>query len=257
MSARPLSMAGQRPSAVTLTNSILFGSLKSAVAISRAMSMSNPTSWPLSSLNAKGGTVVSVTTISLPRSSTTSMRDFSWATTGDALATTTAASAMATKRRTGGVSMSVSFRVLLRPEQERPQLLRLPEQPAERCERAVDGRGKLGGAAEPGQRLRRDELEEDVGAAGRHADEVHGEHVVVLEQQHAERGRRLERHDGRLLHAPALHGNGQQVVGQELRRRRRLVQPAAEDRPQRRRDPLRGVDELLNALGAVLLERAH
>jgi hypothetical protein len=82
MSARPLSMAGQRPSALTLTNSTLFGSLNSAVATSRAMSMSKPTSWPLSSLNANGGTVVSVTTMSLPRSSTMSIRDFSWAPAG-------------------------------------------------------------------------------------------------------------------------------------------------------------------------------
>jgi hypothetical protein len=51
--------------------------LNSAWASSREMSMSNPTSWPLSSLKANGGTVVSVTTMSLPRSRTISSRDFS------------------------------------------------------------------------------------------------------------------------------------------------------------------------------------
>src|SRR5438876_8069845 len=234
MSARPLSMAGQRPSALTLTNSTLFGSLKSAVATSRAMSMSKPTSWPLSSLKANGGTVVSVTTISLPRSRTTSSLDFSSAPAGrPARSSRTMATVITTAR---DVLMRTSFgkghprRVPLfpslswgssrLPEEQRADRRGVFQHGAEPGEGGVHRRRELARPAEPRQRLGRDELEQDVGAPGRHADEVHGQHVVVLQQEHAERRRGLERHDRRrLAYAAPLHGDGQHVVGEELGRR--------------------------------------
>src|SRR5215467_200252 len=280
MSARPLSMAGHRPSAVTLTNSTLFGSLKSAVAMSREMSMSNPTSWPFSSVKANGGAVVNVTTMSLPRSSTTSMRDFSCADAGRLAASSSATTTAGRTWRTDHMLMSTSFGLhsgqsadagLVRqgrrrppsftrsrlPEQKRTDRCRVPQHLTEPREGGVHRGRELPWPAEALERLGRDELEEDVRAAGRHADEVHSQHVVVLQQEHAERGRGLEGHDGRLLHAAALHGDGEHVVGEQLRRGGRLVQAVAEDRPQLRGHGLGRVDQLLHSLGAVLLKRPH
>src|ERR1700730_14276302 len=76
--------------------------------------------------------------------------------------------------------------MLLAGEQELPDLLGLLEERPEPRQRRLHRLGKLVRTAEPDERLRRDELEEDVAAARRHADEVHGEHVVVLEHEHAE-----------------------------------------------------------------------
>src|SRR5215472_5461363 len=179
MSARPLSMAGHRPSAVTLTNSTLFGSLKSAVAMSREMSMSNPTSWPFSSVKANGGTVVNVTTMSLPRSTTTSMRDFSCADAGRLAASSSVTTTAGRTWRTDHMLMRTSFGLSSGHSADAG---------LDAHKAGVDRHREFPRPAEALQRLGRDELEEDVRAAGRHADEVHGQHVVVLQQEHAERG---------------------------------------------------------------------
>src|SRR5262249_38289743 len=201
MSARPLSMAGHRPTGVTLTKSALFGALKSAVAISRAMSMSKPTSCPFSSVKANGGTVVNVTTMSLPRSSTTSMRDFSCADAGRLAASSSATATAGRTWRTDHMLMRTSFGLhsghsadagLVRqgrrrppsitrsrlPEQERTDRRRVPQHLAEPREDGVHRGREFPRPPEALQRLGGDELEEDVRAAGRHADEVHGQHVV-------------------------------------------------------------------------------
>src|SRR5262245_7998869 len=116
-------------------------------------------------------------------------------------------------------------------EQERRDALGLAQQRSEARHRHVDDLGKLLRSAEALERLGADELEEDVGRAWRHRDEVHGEHPVILEEDHAEGSGRLVRHDRRLLHAPTFHRHLQEVVSEELGRRGRLVEVGAEDRP--------------------------
>src|SRR2546426_2621416 len=89
-------------------------------------------------------------------------------------------------------------------EQEGFEALGLAEQQPETGHGRVDRLRELARPAEPLERLRQDELEEDVRRARRHADEMDGEHPVVLEEDHAEGGGRLVRHDRRFPHAPPL-----------------------------------------------------
>src|SRR5712692_655736 len=91
------------------------------------------------------------------------------------------------------------------PEQQGADLLGLAEERAELRQRGVHRPGELLRAAEALERLRRNELEEDIAAARRQADEVHREDVVVLEEQHAERRAGLEGDDGGPLDPAPLH----------------------------------------------------
>src|SRR6266446_1068179 len=142
-------------------------------------------------------------------------------------------------------------------EQEGFDALGLAEQQPETGHGQVDHLRELVRPAETLERLRSDKLEEDVGRTGRHADEMDGQHSLVLEEDHAEGGGRLVRHDRRLLHATALHGDREEVVRQELGRRGRLVEPGAEDRSERVGDaPGRG-DERADPLRPIFGARLH
>src|SRR3954469_20910535 len=248
MSARPLSIAGQRPSLVTMTNSIFSGLPRSEVAASLAMSTSNPTRSPFSSLKAKGGTVPSVTTRSLPRSSTSSSFDFSCAAAGwapKAMAapiTATQANPMRVSLLMTGPLQHVVYGSGA-PEQQRADALRLAQHRAELRHGIVHPLRVARRTAELRQRLRRHELDEEVGPTGRHTDEMHHQHVVVLEQQHRERRLRLVGDDRRRSADLApLHRDLEDVVGADLDGRRRLAHPVADERPQLIADPFRRLD---------------
>ena len=81
MSTLPVVMFGMRAAGSCLTNSTLAGSSKRPLAMIRAMVMSMPVSWPLSSSKCHGALVLPVPTSSFPRSSTVRRRlsDFAWA----------------------------------------------------------------------------------------------------------------------------------------------------------------------------------
>ena len=74
MSTLPVVMFGMRAAGSCCTNSTLVGSSNRPLARIRAMAMSMPVSWPLSSSKCHGAFVLPVPTISLPRSSTVRSR---------------------------------------------------------------------------------------------------------------------------------------------------------------------------------------